>query len=147
MESWKSWSICFHLCLYILYLTLSCFVLCSSVAGAKGPQSPPLSAFSSFPTSLSRPQEHRCFCSKWSVRAGPTALLVDLQWHSKTCSMRCSKLQVNNTLLDLPHIFVEFKCTSMWIVFLYFVCVCVCLKDSFPPTPCCLLCIGFLSNR
>lgn len=80
--------------------------LCTFVSGARGLQSPPLSGFLSFPTSLSRPQEPRRFCCKHSATAGPTVFITARQHHSaKTCSMRCTNLQVNNTLhhtLPLP---------------------------------------------
>lgn len=73
--------------------------LCTFVSGARGLQPPPLSGFSSFPTSLSRPQGPRHFCCKQSATAGTTVSITACQHHSaKTCSMRCTNLQVNNTL-------------------------------------------------
>lgn len=73
--------------------------LCTVVAGVRDLQSPPLNAFLSFLTSLSRPQGPRHFCCKQSGRAGPRVQLTARHHHSaKTCSMRCTKLQVNNTL-------------------------------------------------
>lgn len=117
-----SFSECLHLCnspfLYLLlplhpdtlwlslsltscttHLTLFFFVCFPSLAGAKGLQFPSLSLFLSFPTSLFRPQGPRRFCSKWFVRAGPTAWSVEQHWHSaKACSMRCTKHEVNNAL-------------------------------------------------
>lgn len=69
------------------------------VSGARGLQSPPLSGFWSFPTSQSRPQGPRRFCCKQSATAGPTVSITACQHHSaKTCSMRCTNLQVNKTL-------------------------------------------------
>lgn len=82
-----------------LYLTLSFFISCPSLAGAKDLQSPPQSVFLSFPTSLYRPRGPRRFCFKLSVKAGPTAWSTEPPWRSaKACSMRFTKLQVNNVL-------------------------------------------------
>lgn len=76
-------------------LTTSAFV-----SGARDLQCPPQSAFSSSPTSLSRPRGPRHFCCKRSARAGPTAWSAAPRRPSaRTCSMRCTKLQVNNA----PH--------------------------------------------
>lgn len=73
--------------------------LCTFVSGARGLQSPPLSGSLSFPTSLSRPRGPRRFCCKQSATAGPTVSTTARRHHSaKTCSMRCTNLQVNNTL-------------------------------------------------
>lgn len=73
--------------------------LCTFVSGARGLQPPLLSGFLSFPTSLSRPQGPRCFCCKQSATAGPTVSITARQHHSaKTYSVRCTNLQVNNTL-------------------------------------------------
>lgn len=72
------------------------------VSGARDLQSPPLSAFSSFPTSLSRQRGPRRFCCKQSARAGPTVfLMVHHHPSAKTCSMKCTKLQVKDTIA--PH--------------------------------------------
>lgn len=69
----------------------------SFLAGAKGLQSPPQSLFLNFHTSLYRPQGPRHFCSKQSVRAGPTAWSTEHQWHSvKVCSVKSTRLQVSN---------------------------------------------------
>lgn len=94
-----SHTLCFFFVLCTLLYVMPFLFLCF-VSGAKGLQSPPQSLFLSFPTSLYRPREPRHFCSKWFFRAGPTAWSMEPQWYSaKVCSMRCTKLEVNNSLL------------------------------------------------
>lgn len=89
-----------------LHLTINSFFFfsCSPplfFAGARGLRSPPQSVFLSFPISPCRPQEHRRFCFKQSVRVGPTAWSTEPRWRSaKACSMRCTKLQVNNSCIN-----------------------------------------------
>lgn len=84
---------------YSYLIFVSEFFLSSRVppsVGAKGPQSRPLSAFSSSLISLSRPHELRLFCSRGFARAGPTVWRVAPHRRSaKACSTKCSKLQVS----------------------------------------------------
>ena len=96
---WLSWLYVSFTLSTMLYLTTTSSLSCPLFAGAKGLWSPPQSVFSSFPISLYRQQGPRRFCYKQSVRVGHTAWRMEPHWHSaKACSMRCTKLQVNNML-------------------------------------------------
>lgn len=95
------------------------FYLCPFVSGARGLQSPSLSGFLSFPTSLSRPLGPIRFCCKQSVTAGPTVSITARQHRSaKTCSMRSTNLQVNNTLHHTLPLAGDDCIPLMWLVFL-----------------------------
>lgn len=81
--------------LHFISVYLFHFVCFPSLIGAKGPRSPPRSAFLSFPISPYRRPGPRRFCSIQSFRAGPTAWRTELQWLSaKVCLMTSTKHQV-----------------------------------------------------